>query len=75
MNSGNIKKELQLFQYAVKSLSESIKGASLLWKDKKFSELSSNVTEIASNSRDVIVAGDRCCSSIDIFEKIANEKH
>ena len=49
--------------------------ASSLWKDEKFSKLSSSVAKIANQSKDVMVMGDRCCSSIDKFEKIASEQH
>lgn len=75
MSSENIKKEMQIFQASVKKLSAGVGAASSLWKDKKFSELSSSVAEIANQSKDVIVTGDRCCSSIDKFEKIASEKY
>lgn len=75
MSTENIRKEMQAFQSSVKKLSSSIGSASALWKDEKFSELSSSVSEIANQSKDVILAGDRCCSSIDKFNKIAAEKY
>lgn len=75
MTSENIKKEIEIFQSAVKKLSNSIGRASSLWKDDKFSELSSSVREIASQSKEIIVMGDRCCSSIAKFEKITSEKY
>ena len=75
MGSENIKKEMQIFQSSVKQLSVGIGRASSLWKDEKFSELSASIGEIANQSKDVIVAGDRCCSTIDKFDKIAAEKY
>ena len=75
MGSENIKKEMQIFQFSVKRLSVGISRASSLWKDAKFSELSTSVGEIAIQSRDVLVAGERCCSAIDKFDKIAAEKY
>lgn len=75
MSSENIKKEMQIFQASVKKLSAGVGTASSLWKDEKFSELSSSVAEIANQSKNVIVTGERCCSSIDKFEKIASEKY
>ena len=75
MSSENIKKEMQIFKSSVMRLSASISKASSLWKDEKFSELSASVSEIANQSRDVIVAGDRCCDSIDKFDSIAAEKY
>ena len=75
MGYENIKKEMQVFQSSVKQLSAGIGRASSLWGDEKFSELSASVGEIASQSKDIIVAGDRCCSSIDKFVRIAAEKY
>lgn len=75
MGTENIRKELQIFQASVKKLSAGVGAASSLWKDGKFSELSSSVAEVANQSKDVMVAGDRCCSSIEKFEKIASEKY
>lgn len=75
MGSEKIKKEMQIFQSSVKKLSAGIGRASSLWRDAKFSELSASVGEIANQSKDVIVAGDRCCSAIDNFDKIAAEKY
>lgn len=75
MGSESIRKELQAFQASIKSLSASVSQASSLWRDEKFSELSSSVSEIANQSRDVMVAGDRCCASIERFLTIAAEKY
>lgn len=75
MNSNSIKKNNEEFQNAVKKLGSDVNKAATLWNDKKFSELSAAIGEVANMSRDVIVAGNRCCNSIDKFEKIASEKY
>lgn len=75
MGTENIRKEMQIFQASIKNLSAGINRASSLWKDTKFSELSTSIGEVANNSRDVMVTGDRCCSSVDKFNKIAEEKY
>lgn len=75
MGSENIKKEMQAFQTSVKQLSVGVGRASSLWRDEKFSELSAAIGEIANNSKEVMVIGDRCCNSIDKFEKIAAEEY
>ena len=75
MNSSQIKKGIQDFQAAVMKLRESIKSASSLWKDAKFTELFSSIGEIANTSKEAIVAGDRCSVLIDKFEKISSEKY
>lgn len=74
-SSSSIRKEMQAFQASVQKLGIGISDASSLWKDEKFSELSSSVTEIANRSRSVLIAGDRCCASIDRFEAIAAEQY
>lgn len=75
MGTKNIRKELQIFQSSIKNLSAEISRTSFLWKDEKFSELSASIGEVANNSKNVMVAGDRCCSSVDKFNKIAAEKY
>lgn len=75
MSAENIKKEINDFQKSVQKLSVGISKASLLWKDEKFIILSSSIGEIANQSKDIIVSGDRLCSSIEKLEKIATEKY
>lgn len=75
MGALEIKKDLQDFQTAVKKLSDGIGRAGSLWSDAKFSELSSSVGSLATQSKDLMVSGDKCCSSIDRFNKIAAEKY
>lgn len=75
MGTEKIRKELQIFQSSIKNLSAGISQAASLWKDEKYSELSASIGEVANNSKNVMVAGDRCCSSVDKFNKIAAEKY
>ncbi len=75
MGTESIRKEMQIFQSSIKNLSAGIGRASSLWKDEKFSELSASIGEVANNSKNVMVASDRCCSSVDKFNKIAAEKY
>ena len=75
MSSEAIKKELQIFNSSIKKLSSGIGKASVLWGDAKFAELSSSISVIANQSKDVIMSGEKCCSSIDNFSKIASEKY
>lgn len=75
MGLESIRKEMEIFQTSVKNLSAGISRASSLWKDEKFFELSISIGEVANNSKNVMVAGDRCCSSVEKFYKIAAEKY
>ncbi len=75
MGALEIKKDLQDFKTAVRKLSDGIGRASSLWSDDKFSELSLSVSHVAAQSKDLMMSGDRCCSSIDMFDRIAAEKY
>lgn len=75
MNTSNIKKDMDMFQRAVKKLSAEVGKASAIWEDSKFSELSSSVSTIANMSKNVMVAGNNSCHSIDRFIKISDEKY
>lgn len=75
MGTESIRKEMQVFQASIKNLSTGISRASSLWKDENFSELSASIGEVANNSKNVMVTGERCCSAVDKFNKIAAEKY
>lgn len=75
MDTRSIKQEMQSFEASVKRLSAGVGQASVLWRDEKYSELSASVSEIASQSRDVLVSGQRCCASVEKFISIAGEKY
>ena len=46
--SQQIKRDINSFQMAVQKLGTGIKAASTLWRDPKYSELSSEMTQIAN---------------------------
>ena len=73
--SQQIKRELEGFQSAIQKLGTGIKSASSLWKDPKYSGLSSEMTQIANLSKNVLVSGDKSCEIIDKFFKAANEQY
>ena len=75
MGGEAIKKEMQQFQASLKRLSSEIGKASSLWGDEKYSELSSSIGILANQSKAVLVAGERCCDSIEKFSNIAEEKY
>lgn len=72
---GSIGSDLNFFQASVKRLSGGISRASPLWRDEKFAELSASVAQIASQSREVMLAGERCYSALNRFNAIAGEKY
>lgn len=73
--SQQIKRDLDGFQSSVQKLGTGIKAASSLWKDPKYFELSSEITQIANLSRTVLVAGDKSCDVINKFFKVASEEY
>ena len=75
MSEAMIRKEMDMFQESVMRLSREIGKAAILWNDPKYAELSSSVSQIANASKNVIVAGDKCCSSVGKMEEIAAEKY
>lgn len=75
MSEAMIRKEMDMFQESVMRLSREIGKAAILWNDSKYAELSSSVSQIANASKNVIVAGDKCCSSVSKMEEIAAEKY
>lgn len=74
-HSQQIKKELEEFQSSVQKLGAGIKAASSLWRDPKYSELSSEVTQIANLSKTVLVSGDKSSEVINKFFKVASEEY
>lgn len=75
MSTETIRKEMQIFQASIKKLGAGVSKASSLWKDEKYAELSASVGDVANSSKAVMITGDRCCSSVDRFNKIAAEKY
>lgn len=69
-----IKSDLSSFQISIQRLSTGIKGAASLWKDPKYSELAAEISQVANESRLVLVAGDKSCEAIEKFFKVASEE-
>ena len=69
-----IRSDLSSFQMSIQRLSSGIKCAASLWRDPKYSELAAEISQIANESRLVLVVGDKSCASIEKFFKIASEE-
>lgn len=72
---GKIRTDLECFQIIIKKLGSEVGKASALWEDEKYSELSAAIRVIADMSKNMIVAGDRCCASVDKFAQISEEQY
>lgn len=73
--SQKIKRDLEGFQSSIQKLGAGIKGSSSLWKDPKYYELSSEIAQIATQSKAVLIAGDKSCENINKFFKAASEEY
>lgn len=69
-----IRRELEDFQNSVQKLSVGIKSAASIWKDPKYSELLSEISRVASQSKSVLLTGDKSCENINKFYQIASEE-
>lgn len=70
-----IRSDLSGFQMSIQRLNSGIKGAISLWRDPKYSELAAEISQIATESRSVLVAGDKSCKAIEKFFKVASEEY
>lgn len=75
MHSNQIRTDLDRFQTMVKKLGSDVGRASVLWEDEKYAELSAAIRVIADMSKNLIVAGDQCCASVDKFAQISEEQY
>ena len=75
MHSNQIRTDLDRFQTMVKKLGSDVGQASVLWEDEKYAELSAAIRVIADMSKNLIVAGDQCCASVDKFAQISEEQY
>lgn len=70
-----IRGDLSDFQVSIQRLSSGIKGTASLWQDSKYSGLVEEISQIADESRLVLIAGDKSCEAIENFFKIASEEY
>ena len=75
MGSERIRSDLREFEQSVRSLSDGVSKASSIWNDKKYTELSDSIREVANDSIRFIQVGARCCAQVDKFMEIAAEKY
>ena len=74
MSTAEIRREIDSFQNAVKSLSDGINQSGAEWNDAHFKALSELIRNVASSSKQVIVSGGRACEVLGRFEQIAAEE-
>lgn len=68
----SLKTNLSEFENAVRSLSMGINNSGISWRDAQYEQLAGIIGTIASSSKGVIQAGERCESAIERFDSIAS---
>lgn len=67
-NSKNVQKDIEKFKICIQELGNKVNQAGIEWKDEKFHELTKAIQEIASNTKELIIAGEECQKDIKNFE-------
>lgn len=68
-----LRTDLKEFENVIRNLSIGINSSGVLWSDTQYEQLAEKIGAIASLSKDVIQAGQRCENAIKKFESIALE--
>lgn len=66
-------KDVEELQRSIKKLSNSIKKCGVDWKDAKYTALAEKVKPIADDSKQIIIASERCKKVLASFLKVEAE--
>ena len=66
-------KDVEELQRSIKSLSNSIKKCGVDWKDTKYAALVGKIKPVANDSKQIMVASERCCKALAKFLKVEAE--
>ena len=67
-NSKNVQKDIEEFKKCIEELGNKVNQAGIEWKDEKFQALTKAIQQIASNTKELIIAGEECQKNIENFE-------
>ena len=73
LNNG-LQGDISRFQDIIRNLSIGVNRAGISWRDAQYSELADKIQELASSSKEVIQAGERCVAAMRRFDDIASEE-
>lgn len=73
-NLNTVKSDVEKFRAAVKTLSDTIGKVGIDWHDEKHEKLKLLVSNIASESKSVLLASEKFVQRAKEFESIANQK-
>nr|WP_300775986.1 hypothetical protein [uncultured Acetatifactor sp.] len=73
MSSNELRNDINRFQDIIRNLSMGVNRSGISWRDAQYAELAGKIQSLASSSKDVIQAGERCMEAIRRFNDIASE--
>lgn len=73
MLSSGLQGGLSRFQDIIRNLSMGVNHSGISWRDAQYAELAEKIQDLASSSKDVILAGERCMDAMRRFDNIASE--
>lgn len=74
MVSNGLWGDINRFQDIIRNLSMGVNRSGISWKDAQYVELAEKIQSLASSSKDVIRAGERCMDMMRRFDNIASEE-
>lgn len=74
MVSNGLLGDINRFQDIIRNLSMGVNRSGISWRDAQYVELSEKIQSLASSSKDVIRAGERCMDMMRRFDNIASEE-
>lgn len=66
--------DINRFENIIRNLSMGVNRSGISWRDAQYAELAEKIQSLASSSKDVIRAGERCMDAMRNFESIASEE-
>lgn len=73
MSSNELRNDINRFQDIIRNLSMGVNRSGISWRDAQYAALAGKIQSLASSSKDVIQAGERCMEAIRRFNDIASE--
>lgn len=71
LNNG-LRGDISRFQDIIRDLSMGVNRSGISWRDAQYAELAERIQSLASASKNVIQAGERCMDAMKRFEDIAS---
>ena len=73
--SGLITEDMSKLLSSINNLTKKVSSASELWKDEKYSELSSSISKFSNEFTEILSNGECLIASIDEFYEISQDEY